>query len=69
MLVCYIFDLISSLMPVLIVLKLIRVSYLPQFSVASLLFVDNPVGAGYSYVDSDDVFLIFHSSLLPVCCL
>jgi hypothetical protein len=36
---------------------------------ASLLFVDNPVGAGYSYVDSDDVFLIFHSSLLPVCCL
>lgn len=25
-------------------------------SVASLLFVDNPVGAGYSYVDSDDAF-------------
>lgn len=36
--------------------KVDRISYLPQLSVASLLFVDNPVGAGYSYVDSDDAF-------------
>jgi carboxypeptidase C (cathepsin A) len=30
--------------------------FLSSTSVASLLFVDNPVGAGYSYVDSDDAF-------------
>ena len=27
-----------------------------QLSVASLLFVDNPVGAGFSYVDSEEAF-------------
>lgn len=27
-----------------------------QLSLASLLFIDNPVGTGYSYVESDDAY-------------
>jgi len=30
--------------------------YLFQLSVANLLFVDNPVGTGFSYVDSDKAY-------------